>query len=158
MLTKLSSISIPLAVFVAGLYGGIGFFTFMGGNPTLITLSSRTFAEYWQSVDSYMGARMPIFGPILLLSILFGIITLLPSWQTLSFWLLVIAFLILIADLVFAFSVNIPLNKAIQSWDLNNLPANVQEIKAKVIQAFWVRGGFMISSFACVVLAAFVKK
>jgi hypothetical protein len=158
MLTKLSSISIPLSVFVAGLYGGIGFFTFMGGNPSLINLSSRTIAEYWQSIDSYMGARMPVFGPILLFTILFAIITSLPAWRTPSFWLLVAAFVILITDMVFAFSVNIPLNRVIQSWDIQNLPSNVQEVKAKVIRAFWFRGTFMLSSFICVVLAAFIKK
>jgi MFS superfamily sulfate permease-like transporter len=157
MLMKLSSISLPVSVFLSGLYGGIGFFTIMGGNPSLKGLSSAGFAEYWQHIDSYMGARMPLFGPVLLLSVLFSVIALMPDWRSLSFWLVLLAFLFLVADLVFTFSINHPLNKLIQDWDLQNLPANVQEVKARVINAFWYRSFFMISSFTCITIAAFVR-
>src|ERR1700752_2429103 len=135
MLTKLSSISIPLSVLMSGLYGGIGFFSVMGHNPTMRRLSNTGFAEYWQNIDHYMGARMPVFGPLLMLTLLFGTITLIPIWKTPSFWLLLFAFLLLIADMVVAFSINVPLNKQIQSWDLHQLPANVGLVKAKVAQA-----------------------
>jgi hypothetical protein len=158
MQTRLTSISIPLSVFMSGLYGGIGFFSVIGHNPAMRRLDNAAFAEYWQSIDHYMGARMPVFGPLLILTLLFGTITLIPKWRTPSFWLLFIAFLLLITDMVFAFSVNVPLNQQIQSWDVQQLPANVGEIKAKVVQAFSWRSFFMLASFACVVLAAFSRR
>jgi hypothetical protein len=153
MLMKLSFFGLYLSVFLSGLYGGVGFFTLMGGNPSLRELSSHTFAEYWQHIDSYMGARMPVFGPILLLSMLFTVITLFPLRSSPSFWLMVLGFLIIVGDLVFTMSTNHPLNKLIQSWDLQNLPGNVKEIQRQVVHAFWYRSVFMISAFICVVLA-----
>ena len=158
MLKKCSYIIVPFAVFMSGLYGGIGFFTLMGGNPSVNDLSLQAFAEYWQNIDHYMGSRMPVFGGSLILVLLLGVISLLPWRKTVSFWLMLLGLLLLISDLVFTLSINHPLNQLIQSWDLQNLPSNVQEIKTQVIDAFWYRAFFMLSSFACVWLAAFLKK
>jgi hypothetical protein len=157
MLSKMSLFGLYLSVFLSGLYGGVGFFTFMGGNPALRKMSSSAFAEYWQHIDSYMGARMPVFGPVLLLSILFTTITLLPFRNSPSFWFMVAAFLIMVADIAFTLSTNHPLNKLIQSWDLQNLPGNVKDIQQQVVHAFWYRSAFMIVSFACVVMALLFK-
>jgi hypothetical protein len=55
MHNKWLDISLGVTVFLSGLYGGIGFFTVLGGNPTLARLSTSTFAEYWQHIDSFMG-------------------------------------------------------------------------------------------------------
>jgi uncharacterized membrane protein len=158
MSAKLSLVALYLSLFLSGLYGGVGFFTVMGGNPAVRKLSTPAFAEYWQHIDGYMGARMPVFGPILLLSMLFSVISLIPFRTTPSFWLMVLAFLIIIGDLVFTMSTNHPLNKLIQSWDLQNLPDNVKEIQQQVVHAFWYRAVFMISSFACVVLALVFRR
>jgi uncharacterized membrane protein len=158
MSAKLSLVALYLSLFLSGLYGGVGFFTIMGGNPALRKLSEPAFAEYWQQVDGYMGARMPVFGTILLLSMLFSVIALLPLRTTPSFWLMALAFLIIIGDIVFTLSTNHPLNRLIQSWDLQHLPDNVKEVQQQVVHAFWYRSVFMISSFACVVLALVFRR
>ena len=158
MRLTLTEISLAISAILGGLYGGTGFFTIMGGNPAVAALSDRSFAEFWQQVDGYMGARMPVFGPILLLSLLLSVIALVPERTTISFWLMAFALFILVIDLVFTLSTNHPLNRLIQSWDLNQLPANVQEIKAQVVHAFWFRSAFMILSFACVVAAIFLRR
>jgi hypothetical protein len=154
----LTEISLAISAILSGLYGGTGFFTIMGGNPAVAGLSDRSFAEFWQQVDSYMGARMPVFGPILMLSLLLSVIALIPERKTTSFWLMALALLVMILDLVFTLSTNHPLNRLIQSWDLNQLPANVQEIKAQVVHAFWFRSVFMILSFVCVVAAIYMRR
>ena len=41
---------------------------------------------------------------------------------------------------------------------LNNLPANVQEIQFKIVNAFWFRSAFMVGSFVCVLLAVFLYR
>lgn len=158
METGWTSIIIGITTFLSGLYGGVGFFTAMGGNPAISRMSDKTFVEFWQHIDYYMAARMKIFGPVLLLSQVAAIITLLPEWNSASFWLIVFAFIIIITDLVFTLSTNHPLNKMIQSWKLDKLPSDVQLIKQQVVQAFNMRLIFMISSFALVLLAAFFRK
>src|SRR5688500_721996 len=115
---KLSSITLFLPALLSGLYAGIRFSVIMGGNPSILKMSERTFAEYWQHIDFYMASRMKIFGPLLLLSVVAGIIFQLRACQTPSFWLFVVALLILVVDIVAFASINHPLNGLIQSWDL----------------------------------------
>ena len=120
-------------------------------------MSDRTFAECWQHTDHFMAARMKIFGPLLLLSMLFCVLVLLQVYRTASFWWMLAAFCTLLTDVIFTLSINHPLNRQVQSWDLNNLPSNAQEIKWRIIKAFNVRTIFMIGSFLMVLLAAWFE-
>lgn len=158
MNNKWIEISLGLTVFLSGLYAGVGFFTILGGNSAVGKLSDKAFAEYWQHIDSYMGARMPFFGPLLLLSVLLSVILLFGDRQVPTLWLMLMAFLVLVGDVVFVFTVNHPLNQLIQSWDLNNLPANVEIVKNRVVQAFNIRCWLMMVPFAMTVLAVFFRK
>ena len=136
-----------LIVFSGGLYAGIGFFVAMGGNPAIKLMSSRTFAEYWQHTDHFMAARMKIYGPINLLLALAGACLLVKQYNSPAFLCMLIAFAILLTDVILTMLTHMPLNQQIQSWDINNLPDNVQEIKMKVVEAFDRRVYFMIGSF-----------
>jgi MFS superfamily sulfate permease-like transporter len=154
----LNNLSLFSTILLSGFYAGTGFFIIMGGNPAIIKMTSSTFAEYWQHTDYYMAARMKFFGPLLLITLLSTIIIYLAQWRTPAFWFLSVALAIMILDLIIVLTTNHPLNELIQSWDLNNLPGNVQEIKLRVVNAFWLRSACMIGSFACVVLAVFFQK
>lgn len=136
-----------------GFYGGTGFFTVIGGNPAMIKMSSATFAEHWQHLDLYMAARMRIFGPTTLLLVIISVVVLYKKYSRASFVLMTLALLVLLIDLISAIANNFPLNTLIQSWDLNNLPSNVQEIKCQVVEAFWTRSACMIVSFIFGLLA-----
>jgi hypothetical protein len=105
-----------------------------------------------------MAARMKIFGPLLLLVMLLSVIVLLKEYRTSSFWFMLIAFCILVTDIAFTFSTNHPLNRLVQSWDLNNLPPGVQDIKWRIVKAFSIRTILMISSFVMVLLAWWFRK
>jgi MFS superfamily sulfate permease-like transporter len=149
--------SLFLTTLLSGFYGGIGFFTAIGGNPAISKLSARSFAEYWQSIDSFMGARMPVFGPLLMLSVLLSAVLLFQNRFKNSAAYMLLAFLVLAGDVAFALTTNHPYNQLIQSWDLNHLPSNVEEIKWQVVQAFNVRMLFMIASFALVLFSVWTK-
>ena len=70
------------AVLFGGFYGGTGFFIRMGGNPAIMRMSDRTFAEYWQHTDYFMAARMKIFGPMFLLTLLTTILIQMMNWHS----------------------------------------------------------------------------
>jgi hypothetical protein len=142
---------------LAGFYGGTGFFVVMGGNPAIGKMSSATFAEYWQHTDYFMAARMPFFGPILILSVITSTIFAFINENS-SAGFLIAALGILVADMIVIFGVCHPLNQLIQSWDLNKLPLDVQKIKHEVIGAFWLRSACMIGTFLCVILALWKSK
>ena len=150
---KLTSPYLLIPLLLTGFYAGIGFFGFMGANPATSKMSSSTFAEYWQHIDSYMAARMKFFGPLLLLSVITAVLLHLRVWRSPAFWLLSAALLFLVADLIVAFTINVPLNKLIQSWDLANLPTNVQDVKQRVVTAFYYRNTFMIACFVCILIS-----
>jgi len=157
MNTRLIDFTLFLTTLLTGFYAGTGFFVIMGGNPAILKMSGRTFVEYWQHTDFYMAARMRFFGPSLLIVLLSAALIHIREWATPTFWFLLTALLILIADLVVIFTTNHPLNQLVQSWDLNNLPANVREIKFRIVNAFWFRSAFMMGSFVCVLLALFLR-
>ncbi len=157
MNTKLINSSLFVTTLLTGFYAGLGFFTIVGNNPAILKMSAATFAEYWQHVDFYMAARMQVFGPLLLVTLLSTVLIHIPQRRTVSFLFLSIGLVIMLADVLFAVSTNHPLNQVIQSWDLNNLPDNVQEIKYKVVNAFWIRSSCMIATFVCVLLAIFLR-
>lgn len=71
---------------------------------------------------------------------------------------MLIAFVILVTDVIYIFTTNHPLNHLVQSWDVNKLPANVQNIKSQIVKAFNLRVIFMISSFIMVLLAVWLHK
>lgn len=144
---------LAITTFLTGLYGGTGFFILMGGNPAMYGLSTSNFAEYWQLTDHYMAARMPVFGSILLLSFIASLIVLARQYKSASFRFLVLAVLIVIADIIFVASVNRPLNTMIQSWNLNSLPADVRAVQLEVYHAFQIRSWFMIAIFAFTLMA-----
>jgi MFS superfamily sulfate permease-like transporter len=155
---RLVELSFFLSIILSGFYAGTGFFVAMGGNPAIKRMTDNTFAEYWQHTDRYMAARMKIFGPILLLAMLLSVIVLLKEYHTPSFWFMALAFCLLVTDVAFTLSTNHPLNRLAQSWDLNNLPSDVEIIKLKIVNAFTVRTIFMISSFIMVVLSLWFRK
>ena len=158
MSNKFLDLSLFITTLLSGFYGGTGFFVAMGGNPAIKLLSDYSFAEYWQNVDKYMAARMPVFGPLLMLSILGTAVLLFINRQTISGWLMLIALLIMIGDLVFTLSTNHPLNKLIQSWDLNDLPDDVELVKRKVVDAFNIRLFLMIALFVFALLSVWLRK
>lgn len=143
---------------ISGFYGGIGFFTFMGGNPAVSRLSIRGFAEYWQQLDFFMSARMPVFGITLLVAVVMSTLLLSRKKHALSALLFFIAFLFLVGDFAFTMLVNHPLNVEIQSWNLNQLPSHATDIQERVVYAFAMRLWLMIGSFVLVVAGVFSLK
>lgn len=141
---------------LSGFYGGIGFFTVMGGNPAVAKLSDAAFAEYWQSIDGYMAARMPVFGLSLLFSVALTAVLLFRNRFPLAGRLILFALLVILCEAVFVGSINRPNNVLIQSWDLAALPANVSEVKQTVVNSFYVRLWFMVGQFALVLAAVWV--
>lgn len=140
-----------------GFYGGTGFFIVMGGNPAIQKMSARTFAEYWQSTDHHMAAGMKIFGPALLVYALSNTVLLYYQSGFVSFAFMFAGTVILVADMLFIFNVNHPLNRTIQSWKLDELPDNVLQVRDRVFQAFRIRAALMIAGFICGLLALWNK-
>ena len=148
-----TDILVAITLLFLGFYGGIGFFTIIGLNPALLKMSEPGFVEFWQHVDSYMGSRMSIIGPLILLLTLASTILLHKRYSRKAAIFMTIALLLIIIDAAFALNLNDPLNTLIQSWDLNSLPADVSSVQHRVVNIFWFRSTNMIMSFILGILA-----
>lgn len=158
MKTKWLDAILFFTTLLSGFYGGIGFFGYVGFNPTLARLPEKAFVAYWQILDHFMGSRMPVFAPSLLLLILASTVLLKKSRFGKAAGFMLLALIIFIGDGIFTFTVNHPYNQLIQSWDINELPSNVEQVKMRVVEAFNYRGLFMIGSFIGVLLSVWEYK
>jgi uncharacterized membrane protein len=151
--------SIQVALFVSsiltGFYSGIGFFGFMSFLGTLERMPVQHLIPFWRLIDGYMGRRMRIFGPLMLLSLLVTLLLLTPNWQSGTFWLVGAALLVLVVDVRIAISENIPVNQAIQDRTTEYAIAEIEEFRITMVRAFYKRSALMILCFVLVNLACF---
>ncbi|WP_420148320.1 hypothetical protein [Spirosoma sp.] len=154
--------SVQIALFVSstltGFYGGIGFFNFISFLSTLERLPTQHLVPFWRLLDGYMGQRMKIFGPLMLLSLFATLLLMISRWQSWSFWLAGAAFLLMILDIRTAIRENIPINQAIQNRDATYSPEQLETFRATMVRAFYKRSALMILCFVLVNLAWFFSK
>jgi hypothetical protein len=124
-------ISIYLLVLCTTFYVGIGVFQLIC--PFDQHFDTIEFAKYWKIVDGYMGKRMSIFMPIWLLVVILNLVVFVKTWRRSPiFWIILSTLIILIIDISFTITHQIPINKFFQSIDVNNLT----EAQIKIVQQY----------------------
>lgn len=124
-------ISIYLLVLCTTFYVGIGVFQLIC--PFDQHFDTIEFAKYWKIVDGYMGKRMSIFMPIWLLVVILNLVVFVTTWRRSPiFWIILSTLIILIVDISFTITHQIPINKFFQSIDVNNLT----EAQIKTVQQY----------------------
>jgi hypothetical protein len=129
----------PIALYamllISGLYAGLHFTGML--NPILFgiinfqgdLMNSVDWAKSWQITDTFMAARMGVFGPIILWGYIFTLLLFIKKWRSITFWLILLAFGLFITDVVLTISQQIPINKFIQSLDFQHLSSEqIQKI------------------------------
>jgi len=113
-------ISLYLLVLMATAYAGLGFFFIMC--PFEQHFTDIEFIKYWQTVDGYMGKRMPVFGMTWLALYAVNIIVFARTWSiSYIFWIIIFGLVAVIADIVFTDIHQLPLNEYIQTLDLKSI-------------------------------------
>ncbi len=154
---KINHISFFFALLLTGFYGGFGLFHLMGLLPAMQDLSDSQLVAFWQAIDRYMGARMPVLGPMLLVSVLFALVVQRKQWGTKAFWLTATSLLCILTDLGIAFNIDRPINDLVQSWDAANPPRELSQYAQKTFAAFRVRSVLMLLCSATMQLAFFLR-
>lgn len=157
-MTTYTQIALFISSILTGFYGGIGFFNFMSFLGTLERLPIQHLIPFWRLIDGYMGQRMKIFGPLMLLSLLATLLLMINQWQSWSFWLVGAAFLLMILDIRTAIRENVPINQAIQNRDTTYSAEQLEAFRATMVHAFNKRSAMMILCFVLVNLAWFFGK
>lgn len=149
-MTPSQRVALYVTTVLTGFYGGIGFFDFMSFLPTLARLPAEHLIPFWRLIDGYMGTRMPVFGPLMLLSLVVTLLMVRRQWRKAPFWLVAAALAVLIADLIVALNENIPVNQAIQDRRAVYTPAQIEAFRATMLRAFTIRSFLMILCFLLV--------
>jgi hypothetical protein len=147
-------------------YAGLAiFFIFC---PFEAHFSTPDFLKYWQVVNGYMGKRMPVFGNIWLVLFILNLIFFFKTRKISSiFWLIVGAFTLVLADVVFTVQAQIPLNQYIESLDFNHLTPEqsnqLQSLRDQDVKNFSFRhylqwGQFILMSFTPYLLPKLEKR
>lgn len=158
-------VALYLIILISGLYGGLHFTGIMNPsvfgviNPVGALMPSVQWAASWQITDGFMRVRMGIFGPIILYGYLLTLLLFIRQWRSATFWLILLAFGLFIADLVLTVQQQIPINRYIERIDFQKLTPeqtkNLTVMHHQVIANFASREWFSLAGFVLVALAPF---
>ena len=119
----------------------------MGYLPALRDVEAGHIIRFWKKADEFFGRRMPVFGILLLVSQLIAIALLANDPNDISFWMLLFAFVLIVADLVIAIAINTPVNKILRRWQNGDVPENFEAMRSRALAAFYGRAAAAIISF-----------
>lgn len=142
------------ALLLTGLYAGAAMYSLMGIGPAMKEMSAASYIEFHQKLDLFMGVRMALFAKIALAANVLLVISSIRSSSKLVLVLTIIGFLFFFAELFFTLSVNVPINEKVQTWNINQPPAEWMAIRGKWIKYDTIRTSCAIISFI-VYLSAF---
>ncbi len=154
---KISTAFLLTVTILTGFLGGIGFVNFIGFGPALKETPAEHIVRYWQTVDSYMSARMPVFGSVILFSFIGTGFFLIRQPYKKPLWLLVLALGLILLDIVIATKYNFPFNRLIQSITTETIPDNFEDLRSKSVLGFTFRSICMMGSFISTLAALFLQ-
>jgi hypothetical protein len=158
ILSNARQLTLYLLIVMTGLYAGLHFAGVMA--PVQSKMSVTEYTSYWQIVDGYMGKRMPIFGLIFLGLYALSILLFIKKWRTITFWIILVGFVLLLSDMVLTGKQQIPINQYIQSVDAKNLTIDqlttLEGMKNKAEKNFGTRDILSIISFVLLSLTPFL--
>lgn len=144
------------ALLLTGLSAGMGFANAVGYMPAFSDTPAESMIPFWQNADKYFRVRMPVFGNLLLLTLVITMVLLRQHWRTASFWLVAAGLLFALGDLTVILTENRPVNLVLETWTTGQVPPDYAQYQQRATEAFAKRSTFTIASFVCVLLATFL--
>ncbi len=134
-----------------GMAASQAFFYLLGLGSVREHLSSSSFIEFHQTLDSVIAPRLTA---VYLAALLTGLLALYLTRQQVDspfFISTSLALLCLLADIGLAVMGDIPLNKLISTWSPAHFPTNWTEVRSQWLFYMYWRQVFSISGFLCVI-------
>ncbi|GAA4940356.1 putative membrane protein [Nonomuraea thailandensis] len=147
-MTSVLAASRMLALLLVGLYaGGVAFVVLA---PSVTRLPGPAYVRYWQALNADYGRAMP---PLLLAGIAALIVVTALSWRRGWFVLGVsaAALLLVILTVVLTLAGMEPLNRVVDTWDPDLLPADWHETRRRWLSLHLVRTVLALAAFACLI-------
>ncbi len=147
--------AISLVILPTGLLAGLQTLMLMGLLPAISRMPLATYAGAWQALDHFMAVRMPILVNATFLLYLVAIVSFARYRSKWMFWTLLGCFALLVTDMIFTVTQQLPVNHAVQALDVAHLgdPQRVQQLRDTTIEHFHLRGWLSICAFGWLVFA-----
>ncbi|MEV4398991.1 DUF1772 domain-containing protein [Nonomuraea sp. NPDC049607] len=138
-----------VALLLVGLYAGGVVFVVVA--PSMARLPGAAYVRYWQALNVDYGRAMP---PLLLTGIAALIVMTALSWRRGWFVLGVSATALIMVVLTVLLTLRTlePLNRVVDAWDPDNLPADWAESRRRWLNLHLVRTVLALAAFACLIV------
>ena len=110
-------------------------------------VSGKTFIEYHQAIDPYMAKWAKLLAQTQLALTLVVLVMEYQQGLMVSFWLMSIALSLVVTSVLVAIRGNVPLNKLIKGWSVDELPRNWIAIRSQWLSYHHMRAWVNILSF-----------
>lgn len=166
LIDRIRPVALYIVLLNAGLYAGLHFSGLMSPlvfgiiNSAGDLMPSTTWAASWQITNKFMSVRMGIYGQLILWSYVLTILVFVRRWRSATFWLLMGAFGLFIADIVLTIQHQMPISQYIEGLDFKHITPeqakNLAIMHPQVIQNFSSREWFSIVGFVLVAMTPFI--
>ncbi|MEU4572698.1 anthrone oxygenase family protein [Nonomuraea sp. ATR24] len=144
-----------VALSLVGLYAGGVLFVVLA--PSVGSLPGPAYVRYWQALNVDYGRAMP---PLLLTGIAATLVTSALSWPRgwLTLGLSSAALLLVILTVALTLTGLEPLNRVVDTWNPDKLPADWHEIRQRWLNLHLVRTVLAVAAFACLLTAQAIDR
>jgi len=140
-------------LFCVGLLAGSAFTFVLGLCPIMENLSISSYVEFHQALEGSFSCKLPaLYGGTLLL-LAFTLFIKRKSWRTLTFALVVCAFLCIADELIMTVNGSSPLGKSIQAWQVQQLPQDWVEVRVQWLRFIYWRAALLVSAFILLLIS-----
>lgn len=125
-----------------------GMFYLLGIHKALSHISIGAFAEQRKAIDLVIATPLKV---LYLGGLSIGLLTLLLYWKkynTLAYATLVVAFALMVVDILLAFTQNLPINQQFHSYSAQDMDTDWAQLRAQWLYFICLRGGLAILGLA----------
>lgn len=148
-MTQLQRTMLAILTVLIGCNAGTLFLCAIGIIPAIQRMPPDAYIRFWQAMDFYMNARMPVFGLCMAVAYFVTLIAFRRHWRTWVFAALTCCLVLSFSEMAFTAIGHMPINRAVNAMtaaDIQNTGLVVQYRDATVAN-FRVREWLAISSF-----------
>jgi hypothetical protein len=143
-----------IAILSTGTFAGILFGDRMGASFARPALDVSSFLQFQQVQHRYFQRLMPPLMLTAILTTLTWLLLLRAQWSSVQFCILAVAMAAIALASGLTLRVNIPINKQLMTWSVENPPANVTEVWSRWEKVHTIRTVLWLAAFTLEVVCA----
>ncbi|WP_413568992.1 anthrone oxygenase family protein [Bdellovibrio sp. HCB117] len=146
------------SLMLVGLMAGSSFAFVLGMGPAMEKLSAAAYIELHQNLDPAFTAWNPFLYFLVTLIIAANLYLIRHDWKSLEFLLVLFALICVLDELLMTWTGNLPLNRAVHSWQMLAPPSDWVEVRSQWLRFMYIRCALLVSGFGLLLASSFFMK